>query len=304
MFSVIMKALMPINKQKELFLESKSRLNLTWSSFSEKLNVSEHILKSWAYGKSLVPVNILEQLDIDGRFKKYVLEIKHDFWGCSKGGLKSRGNTKSIIKPNFDEDLSEFIGIILGDGNLHAYKKGKKVRTYMVRIAGHSEQDNDYLSIYVLNLSKKLFGVQPKIYKSKRSNAMYLIIHSKEIIDFMSNIGLMCGNKVLNQPTMPKWVREDNYMLMRCLRGLIDTDGSIFRMSRRDNKLLRISFKNYNSKLLRDVRDAFMKLEYSPSKIINNEVFYLSKQKDIKKYIKDIGFKNKKHIKRLQSIAP
>ena len=45
-------------------------------------------------------------------------------------------NTKQISIPKKDEKLAEFIGMVLGDGNLNAYKKGKKVRTYMVRIAG------------------------------------------------------------------------------------------------------------------------------------------------------------------------
>ena len=111
-------------------------------------------------------------------------------------------------------------------------------------------------------------------------------------------MGINPGNKIVNQSTIPKWVYENREYMKACLRGLIDTDGSIHRMSKRDFNLLRISFTNHDNKLLQDTRALFVILGYCPSKIINNRNFYISGQGEIEKYLKEIGFSNKKHVDR------
>jgi len=80
----------------------------------------------------------------------------------------NKGNTKEIKIPKEDEKLAEFIGIILGDGNIYSYKKGKKIRVYNVRIAGDSRNDYEYLTNYVASLSKDLVGLQPRIYITRK----------------------------------------------------------------------------------------------------------------------------------------
>lgn len=68
-------------------------------------------------------------------------------WRQIKGGLNSTGTTKTIRISKKDEKLAEFIGIVLGDGNIHSFKKGKKVGVYSIRIAGDSRHDRNYLTI-------------------------------------------------------------------------------------------------------------------------------------------------------------
>jgi intein/homing endonuclease len=113
---------------------------------------------------------------------------------------------KMIKIPSNDEKLAEFIGIILGDGNIHCFIKGNHIRTYMIRIAGDYRKDHDYLTNYVANLVEELFSIKVKFYKSKTSNVFYAIIHSKNIINFFESMGLKSGNKIKNQSTIPKWI--------------------------------------------------------------------------------------------------
>jgi hypothetical protein len=76
-------------------------------------------------------------------------------------------------------------------------------------------------------------------------------------------------------------------------------------MSRRDSNLIRISFTNYNIGLLNDVRKTFLELGFHPSKIINEKQFFISRQEEIKKYLKEVGFSNNKHRERVKRfIAP
>ena len=102
---------------------------------------------------------------------------------------------------------------------------------------------------------------------------------------------------------MPNWIFRNNGFLKACLRGLIDTDGSVFRMSKKDPHLLRLSFTNCNHTLLKDTRNAFIQLGFSPSRITRNNKIYLSRKQDIARYINEIGFSNNKHIVRFQKFS-
>ena len=125
------------------------------------------------------------------------------------------------------------------------------------------------------------------------------MVYSKNLVEFFESIGFPAGNKIKNKVTIPLWIKENNFFLKRCIRGLIDTDGSVFRMSKKDPNLIRIGFKNFNKKLLDDTREAFIKLGFHPSKIICGAYFVLSRQDEINKYLSEIGFSNKKHLDRL-----
>ena len=200
--------------------------------------------------------------------------------------------------------MAEFIGIVLGDGHVCSYKKGKKIGVYCIRIAGDLEKDKEYHLRHIKEIYEKLFDLQAKEIIRERVNERFLDFYSKQLVDLFISMEIKAGNKIRNQSTIPRWIFNNKDHLKFCLRGLIDTDGSIFRMSKRDYKLLRINFTNHNITLLNDVRKAFLALEYHPSKIINNRQFYISRQNEIKKYIGEIGFKNPKHIKRLKEFSP
>ncbi|MDD9953690.1 MAG: hypothetical protein OXR66_05115 [Candidatus Woesearchaeota archaeon] len=231
-------------------------------------------------------------------YKKYVIKEFEDNWGRSKGGAKSSGTTKTIKRPRKSAKLAELVGIILGDGNVHAYIDGKKRRSYMLRIAGDFTNDKEYLEKYVAPLCEKLFGIQAKFMYQEWKGEMFVILHSKELVLFLKSIGLKVGDKMESQVGIPGWIMKNEKYLRVCLRGLIDTDGCIHRMSRRDANLLRINFTNHNQQLLSDSRKGFLQLGFHPCNIIRKRTFYISRQEEIGRYIKQIGFSNQKHILR------
>lgn len=221
-------------------------------------------------------------------------------WGQRKGGLLSRGSLKVINLPDKCKELAEFVGIILGDGNIYSYSKGKKIGVYSVRIAGDYEKDKDYHIKYVLPLCERLFNTNVRIRKHT-NNERFVCIDSKQLVEYLTSMGLKTGDKIKNNLGIPTWIFEDEEFIKACLRGLIDTDGSIFRMSQRDSNLIRICFTNHNRRLLDDTRTAFVKLGFYPSKIISNKNIFISRQSDIVRYIKEVGFSNNKHKQRLQT---
>jgi len=189
--------------------------------------------------------------------------------------------------------LAEFVGIMLGDGNLYSQES---TGNYQIRIAFNSKNEYEYL-IFVKNLANKLFSKNFYIKYMKDKNCFHLCLSNKVLFYKLKKL---CSNK----KKIPLWIFKNREYLKSCIRGLIDTDGSIFRMSKRDYRLIRIEFKNMNEKLLNDARKSLLLLGFHPSKIICNKEFFISRQEEIKRYVKEIGFNNPKNLKRFMQLAP
>ncbi len=82
--------------------------------------------------------------------------------------------------------------------------------------------------------------------------------------------------------------------MKNALRGLIDTDGSIYKLKFG----IQISFCNNSQPLLSSARSMLIKLGFHPSQICNYKQFYLTRQQDLRKFFREIGFNNSKHYER------
>lgn len=289
-------------KQKELILKEKEKLKATWNEFAEHLKIKPGRLHAYYHDETLLPEEIFDKLSLKKEYEEYILDKKRDSWGKIKGGASSQGRRKTKVKfPEESVQLAEFIGIMLGDGNLNVTKK-YKVGTYQARIVGDSRNDREYLINFVKPLIKSLFDIEAAQWKAKDANALVITATAQELTSFLQLMGLKPGNKIRSQVTIPQWIKENDSYTKACIRGLIDTDGSVFHMSNQNPLLARLSFTNYNKTLLEDTREIFLKQGFSPSKIICNKHFFISKKEEIKKYLKEIGFSNPKHIRRLHAI--
>jgi len=191
-----------------------------------------------------------------------------------------------IRLPTYDENLAEFIGIMLGDGNIYINQD-----VAQVTVTCHLKKESDYIENFLEPLIKKIFAVKSKITHREKDNSIVLRINSKILTRILMLYGLREGNKIKNQVDIPSWIRNNDIFLRACLRGLIDTDGSIYRLTPHWPNLFQLSFKNNNKNLLRDTRKAFVRLGYNPSKIFGNRIV-LTRQSEIYKYFKEIGSHN------------
>jgi len=183
-------------------------------------------------------------------------------------------------------DLAELIGIILGDGSFYI-NNGQ----YQFDIAFNSTENHIFFVRKLLENSTKAYIYE----KSERKKlCKHLRICQKPaVLELLSKTTKKAGDKITNQVTIPKWILKNKKFLKACVRGLIDTDGSVYRLKPHWPNLFQISFKNNNKVLLRDTREAFVKLGYNPSKVFGNR-FVLTRQQEIIKYFKDIGTHNPK----------
>jgi len=211
--------------------------------------------------------------------------------------MAQKNNEKVISLPEKDEKLAEIVGIILGDGGIY---KNIGLGMYELRIAGSSDTDNEYLMTYVKPLIEKAFNVNVRVYRQKKKRCIHLIAQGKNIVSFLEKIGLKEGNKIKNNVSIPEWVFESESLLKSCIRGLIDTDGTVLPITGRNYSY--IWFSCGIPALREDFDKAMKALKYRTSqwnfRPNRTPEKYIGDKPSIFKYSQEIGFNNPKHIKR------
>ena len=183
--------------------------------------------------------------------------------------LKPGTNKARLIPlPAFSGDLAEFCGIMLGDGH---------IGTGQLWVTVNAKTDLPYVTA------------------RRDAAAVALYLTSSSLVRNLQNIGLHSPNKVRDQVGVPAWIFSSTDYRQRFLRGFFDTDGSIYRLKWFD--AAQMSFSNRSRPLLDGTRQALLDLEYHPSRVSDHSV-YLTRRRDIERYIQEIGFGNAKHRQR------
>lgn len=186
-----------------------------------------------------------------------------------------------IIPSDLSRKLAEFIGIMLGDGHLAQTQISISVAKREMRYGE-----------YVASLIKKIFGASPKCTAQARKGAYDLYLGSVDVVRFLEKMGLV-NNKVKAQVDIPNWIRKKPEYQASFLRGFFDTDGSVYRLRHG----VQFSFCNRSLPLLSSVRSILQSLHYHPSHISGYNL-YLTRKQELRRYKKEIGFGNPKHLER------
>ncbi len=251
----------------------KEKSKLKWKEISNFLSVSKSMVYFYLNGHSKISLDKYHKLCNLANVKPVVEDY-----------IEIKNKTEKIKKPKLNRELSELIGILAGDGHLSNFN-------YEISVSGHLYLDKDYLIKYVSCLFQHLFDVNVKIKKNKNSNGMRCVVNSKLLMKYLTESFEIPVGKKKGNLHIPIQIRNKKLFLKRYLRGLFDTDGSLYL--RRKNSLV-ISIISRDPVFLEEIRLSFIELGYSPS--ISGKNLYIYDQKEIKKFFNDIGSKNKKHI--------
>jgi len=154
----------------------------------------------------------------------------------SKNRFQTTLNHNIRIPKDFNEDIMELIGIILGDGNL---------RENGIRIVNTDREILDF----VRKTIEKEFKLAGSIRQAGHSKVCKeLSFNSVILANFLEYVGLRGNTYSKRIPEICYWRSEKE--LGALLRGLFDTDGSII-LNRRKDHILSISLTN--SELMNDV---------------------------------------------------
>lgn len=228
------------------------------------------------------------------RDEKYRKEQWQKWWE-SKGKFEKNPifKPKKVHRPERDVSLAEFVGIMMGDGGISEYQ---------VVITLHHIDDLDYAG-FVTKLIKKLFRVIPRVYHSPEKSVNDIVVSRKELVRYLHELGLPIGNKVKQQFDIPEWIRRDKNLAIACLRGLIDTDGSIFThrycVKGTWYAYKKLSFTSASKPLRQSVYEILQKLDFHP-RIAGTDV-RLDRVEDMRRYFSEIDSHNPKHWRRYES---
>lgn len=146
----------------------------------------------------------------------------------------------------------------------------------------------------------KIFSENPALYK--RENVLNLVLSGINLVEAIENLGLKRGNKVFNQVVIPKWILKNDIYSRACVRGLIDTDGSLYFHHHNTKGIkyfnIGLTFTNYSKPLFFGVYNILVRNHFTPS-IVKDKQIYIYNIKEIKRYFEIFGSNNPKHIRRL-----
>jgi hypothetical protein len=327
------RAIFPKGEQKKFILDAKDKLDLRWKELSVLLKISEKSLKGWRDEKNSMTLEAVKVIGKStGKKKPMNVKIKDRFWyvkrGAKKGGLavykkygiiggdqekrkekwrkwwekEGRHKKYKILeplpfkKPLLSEELAEFVGIILGDGGISQ----RQITVTLNRIT-----DKEYFK-FVGMLVKKLFDTNFGIYKSPNYLADDIVISRTGIVKYCTKeLGLKIGNKIKNQVDIPDWIKQNKKFQAGCVRGLVDTDGSImFHKYKSGGKYYcykKLSYCSRSFPLLKSVGNIFKKFNIKYRFTRNNYEIRIESQKEVAKYFDLIGSHNPKHLKRYEN---
>lgn len=269
--------------------------------FSEKFNVllpeSENILVSrWKLLKK-------NKAKIGG----FAFKAKYGSPGTKEGRIK--GGTKALailrmrgiipeaktykLPYGFSIDLAEFVGILLGDGC---------ITSLQTTITLDSHTDLQFAQ-YISQLGKSLFGETPKMYHRSSCNVNIICYHGKQLVEYLTRIGLKTGNKVIQQVGVPDWILCNSDFKIACLKGLIDTDGGIhehkYKVGGKLYAYNKLHFTNQSVPLINFVFDTLNSLNLNPKKMIRieNKKVWLYNRENVQKYLGLVGSSNERLLK-------
>ena len=161
----------------------------------------------------------------------------------------------------------------------------------------NTKNDRKYIS-YVKGLLETLFGISPGCYCRRKKNMVELFLSSVDLIKYLKGKGISVSNKVRSQVDIPQWIFTKNSFKKSFLRGFFDTDGSIYKL----RFGIQMSFTSRSVPLLQSTRKILLSLRYHPSRVTGPKL-YLTKRADLYRYITEIGFGNRKHLKRAKNFG-
>lgn len=323
-----MRVILPKEKQKEYINKVLGKISI--KKAAALCSLSERTIRDWRRGKFTIDLDAAKKLSAKtGIVLPKEAQIKDDYWytflGAHKGAvacLKKYGRVggdaeyhkkkwrewweregkyksfnkgiftrKPFKKPEFSEELAEFVGILLGDGC---------ITRNQIAITFNSKDEKGYF-LFVAELVRKLFDVPFGTHRDKNFSAVDLMISRTGLIDFLvQSIGLKRGNKVRQQVDIPSWIKENNKFFTACVRGLVDTDGTVFVHSYKvKNKIYhykKLAFSNQSKPLITAVYQFLKDSGFSPRITSDKKDVRLESISDMKHYFEMVGFHNPRYL--------
>lgn len=325
------RVIFPPGKQ-EMFLKNiKQTLNLPYSELTRLISISNRTFADWKrekFSMSLRAAGILcRKAGI--KLPRYV-EIRDPFWYTSRAGrlgaftrMKIYGNPgtpegrskggkisyakrvapikagvavekwttrKEILKPIPSVLLAEFIGALLGDGMINHYQ---------VQFTAHKEEFlyHEFLE----KITKELFGLSGTHATHGKDNAITFTISSRTLVEYLNTLGIS-SNPTERKVSLPEWIFVSRGRRLAFLRGIFDTEGSVYSHRYKVNgkcyHYTKISIANRAQSILHAVEQILSEHFFHPRRSTKNDAIVLENSAEVRHFVILIKPHNTKHLTR------
>jgi intein/homing endonuclease len=209
-------------------------------------------------------------------------------------------------------ELAEVAGALIGDGCLSKFWTNYDNRLRHQTVFTGSSDEFPYYADFIQPVIRKYFGVRGRLfirtYRGRESTRYYIM--SRNVFEFFNELGIPSGKKS-HFTYIPSALFESPELLRACLRGLWDTDGSIYRRYTKKYSnhrcwypnYLTLEFKTASERMALDMKKAFDFFSIKSNGILENKlgqfVLRINTQSEIQKFLGLIGFRNPHHLNRL-----
>lgn len=200
-----------------------------------------------------------------------------------------KSHRKEVNLPRHSVQLAEFFWIMLGDGGIN--------NDWQANITLNATADKRYVR-FVVTLCEWLFKISSAIRHRRERNTTIISLASTSVVDFLVAQGLVRGNKVIQETSVPPWIYSKRSYRIACVRGLMDTDGCLFIQRHktliREYTYIGLCFTNYCPAVIQFMVDTFADFAITAHISDQGRRVYLYSEKDVLKYLRTFGTSNER----------
>jgi hypothetical protein len=150
--------------------------------------------------------------------------------------------------------LAYIVGVALGDGNLSCPNR----RVTRLRITCDIKYPQIIAEV-ITNLQEIFPKNKVSIVKDKKGECIDISVYSNNL-NYLMPWQADMGSKMVQQAHVPKWIMNDEQYIKSALKGLVQTDGSIYL----DRGYKMVNFTNVVKPLIEDVMNMMQLLGFKP----------------------------------------
>ncbi len=209
------------------------------------------------------------------------------------------------IPTRLSPELAEETGLHIGDGTMNFYKnRNRLMGSYALR--GHIIDDKNHYQTRIKKLYKKIYDLDISLREMPSTGCFGFQKWSDDIVNFKSKILKLPLGKKLNIQIPKQFMNKYSTDL---IRGIFDTDGTVY-LENKNNKLYpRIIISNISNKLILQISKILKRENINSTNYITkrtqknwNDLTILEVRgtKMLFKWFKLIKSNNQKHIDKYQ----
>lgn len=192
--------------------------------------------------------------------------------------MKKIGKIPSSYPPfRPSENLAEYIGVVLGDGNISKFPRSERI------IIAANSNNHGFIKRYA-DFTQIIFNKKPTVSKVKSKNCVRISLYQKEI---SRRLRIPTGNRGPKKIKIPKWIWENDLYVISLLRGLFEAEGSL--SIHLPTCTYNFQFCNKNASLLKITEKGLRMLGYHPE--IRKAGVRLRRKAEVESFKKLIRFR-------------